>query len=513
MKTGSMLCFALAFAAALTARAVNDYPSQAKRITDNMLRQIERVPDGGVTGEQTAWNWNYTLGNEILPACETFQTDTWMAPTEKILNAMADKMSAGPDGYKGFIGPNIYDGKLHCDVHVGDSILIDHMLRFAMIVKDNPKLQKKYGKSAARFIEIAKKDLIEKWNKRGTFATDGPFACYLDNDLFRKAGEKEFFQQKEDNKRSRHALPFNKSLDMASCLLRLYYLTGDKQYRDDAEKICNKVKASMNRFQNAYTWNYSEPFSRYDVYPKGEYNRLTHHWVDTHPYRDYQAGEVSKMVLAYNMGVTFTREDMQRLVNTNLKLMWNGDKKNPKFVNSNAKLPGYRKPAPSKAYPTTAGCLWSALAQFDPTIRELAEKSIRPNDVISKAAMAKLCKNPPSYTRKYFPDAKVEDFPWMKGIKESGGQMFAVAIPSVVEPGKDTAIYSKALKSPRENVDVFVRPLNGGTEHKLFSRKIGDSAFFLNFWDGKINGKRTPGEYVIIWRYNGGERAYPVTIK
>jgi hypothetical protein len=115
--------------------------------------------------------------------------------------------------------------------------------------------------------------------------------------------------------------------------------------------------------------------------------------------------------------------------------------------------------------------------------------------------------------RKYAPDAKVEDFPWMKGIAESGGQTMAVVIPSVVPVGENTMILSKSYGVERSPLEIYVRPLAGGEVTLLTTQQMGNSVQMFYSWDGTINGTRTPGEYVIIWKFLGGERAYPVTLR
>ena len=473
-------------------------PNAAKQLTDRILKMIEEVPDGGPTGEQVGWNWNWYL-NQLMDQCRKTPTEEWLQPTERILNTMFDKMSEGYDGYKGFVGPFIYnENEYWCDVHVSDAILTGHALTFAMIIHDRPELQAQYGESCKRFIALARKDLIEKWDTRKTFVDDGPFGGYRDGTMYCKPGDmKNWFEldsARTDNKAP--SLPFNKSLDMAYCMLQLYYLTGETPYKDQATKIYNRVKAGMNRFDGGYTWNYWEPVSPRDILETapGRYD-LTH-WVGTHPYRDYQLGEVEKILFAYDMGVTFTGDDMQRLVNTNLKFMWNGDLDDPQWANSDSKLPGYVKAAPSTAYPTTAGTVWAPLARFDETIAKLAKRS--PSD---------------SWERKHAPDAQVDDFPWMRGIGESGGQTEAIVIPSVVPPGESTMILSKAYSTERLPVEIYVRPIDGDTMTLLTTQSMGNSVQLFYSWDGKIDGRRTPGEYLIFWKYRNGERAYPVTLQ
>ena len=490
--------------------AEEEKPELKQKETAYLAGEISKANDGGVTGESFAWHINYFLG-PVLSNCKN-GNDDWMAPTERILNMLADKMATGPDGYKGFIGPYIYNEKEYwCDVHVGDAILISHMLHFATIVHDNPALKGKYGKSAERFVNIAKKDLIEKWDKRGTFIVDGPFAGYREWNMFCKPNDMSNWF-KEDNARGPNtpfpSIPFNKAMDVAECMLHIYHITGEKVYKEKAEKVFNRVKAGMNNFKGGYTWNYWEPISSADVNVNSTRNeRILSHWVGTHPYRDYQDGEVSKIVYAYDMGVTFTENDIRKIINTNLKFMWNGNMEKPEWANSDSKLPGYQKAPPSEAYPTTAGTYWSALSRFDPTICKLANMArSRNRDANRETPECNI-----DFKRKYAPRAKVNEPEWMKGIGESEGQAEAVAIPSVIPAGEGSVILSKS-DGPMSDVDIYVRPLKGGTPVKLTTQKMGNGIQLFYVWDGNINGKRSPGKYVIIWEYRGGKRAYPVTI-
>ena len=472
-----------------------DKPELRQRETAAFAERMNAIPDGGATGEGLAWRLSYALGS-ILRNCES-GSDDWLAPTESILNMLANKMALGPDGYKGFIGPYIYNEKEHwCDVHVGDAILIDHLLHFARIVQGNAK----YQQSAQRFIAIGKRDLIEKWEKRGTFVEDGPFAGFREWNMYCKPDNMKEWYKVE----SRGCLPFNKAMDMAHCMLQLYLLTGETSYKTKAEKIYNRFKAGMNPFKSGYTWNYWEPVAPENIDIHSTRNeRILVHWVGTHPYRDYQDGEVSKLIFAYHVGATFTEADIRRLVNTNLLFMWNGDKEAPKWVNSDTRLPGYRKASPSEAYPTWAGALWTALTPFDITLCELA-------NVRRKNANPTHCQE--NFVRKYAPEAVVQEPVWMNGVKESAGQTFAAVIPSVVNAGETTVILSKAL-APMSPLEICVRPLHSSETVTITTQQMGNGVQLFYVWDGTINGKRTPGEYVVIWKYRGGERAYPVTLK
>ena len=484
----------------------DDRPELMQKETSDLAKKLEVIPDGGATGEQVGWNLNYLLG-PVLRRCEN-ATDDWLKPTERILNMLADKMAVGPDGYKGFIGPYMYNNEHWCDVHVGDAILVVHLLHFASIIHHHPELKNQYGKSAERFLTIGKRDLIEKWEKRGTYVVDGPFAGYREWNRFCKpddiAGEWYTCDQARGNGVATPSLPFNKAMDMAHCMLLIYDMTGEKAYKDKAEKIFNRFKAGLNPFQGGYTWNYWEPVAPEDVniHANQDEHILTH-WVDTHPYRNYQSGEIDMAVHAYNLGVTFTDKDIRRFIHTNLKFMWNGDLSNPAYENSNSKLPGYVKPPPSKEYPTTAGIYWGALEQFDTTILYLKNKGRRIPDTRLETI---------GFVRKSAPKAIVKEPAWMKDIGESAGQMEAIVIPSVVRKGQNTVILSKADGEPAP-VEIWVRPLKKREPFRITTQQMGNGAQLFYNWDGKINGKRKPGEYVIIWKYKGGERAYPVSLQ
>lgn len=487
----------------------DEKPELRQRETADLAKRLEVIPDGGATGEQQAWNLNWYLG-PVLRKCDT-ATDDWLAPVERILNMLADKMAVGPDGYKGFIGPYIYNEKEHwCDVHVGDAILVEHLLHFATIIHHHPALKGKYGNSADRFVQIAKRDLIEKWEKRGTFVVDGPFAGYREWNMFCKPEDIKGEWYTNDHARGQDAvfpsLPFNKALDMAYCMLQLYDITGENVYKEKAEKVYNRLKAGLNPFQGGYTWNYWEPIAPADINVNSTRNeRILSHWVGTHPYRDYQAGEMEKIVYAYNMGVTFTDADIRRFIHTNLKFMWNGDRSKPEWENSCSKLPGYKKPPPSTDYPTTAGTYWSALSQFDATILYLSRRNRTAPDDDQPAEID-------GFVRKYAPKSSVKEPAWMKGVGESAGQMAAIVIPSVVPAGETTVILSKS-DAEMSSVEIMVRPLKGGKLEPITVQQMGNGIQLFYVWDGKMNGKRKPGEYVVIWKYRGGERAYPVTLK
>ena len=66
---------------------------------------------------------------------------------------------------------------------------------------------------------------------------------------------------------------------------------------------------------------------------------------------------------AYDLGVFYTRADIEKLLQTNLEFMWMGDEQNPKFRKLNGVYEEEGK--------YNKGTLWTPLAHFDQRIRDL----------------------------------------------------------------------------------------------------------------------------------------------
>jgi|TARA_B110000495_G_scaffold201267_1_gene218307 hypothetical protein len=191
-------------------------------------------------------------------------------------------------------------------VHVGDAILINPMLRFAEVVLANDELKEIHGQRAQRYVRLAQRELIEKWDERGTWhhSTDP------------KAGL---------------SLAFNKQMDLGLAALRLYRITGEERYRQRAERIFQLFKSRLRLFDGGYVWNYWEPLGSWDIDRK---ERRIRHWVNVHPTRNYQAREVAFVAEAYHTGLVFTRTNIKRIIHTNLENMWNGDIDKPRWRNA-----------------------------------------------------------------------------------------------------------------------------------------------------------------------------------
>ncbi|MBN2326002.1 MAG: hypothetical protein JXR73_02535, partial [Candidatus Omnitrophica bacterium] len=329
IKKTAWMIGALAWFAASAAPA----PNSADAILRNRLNTPLLRVDGTMTGEGLCWHAAYDMGRFMEGYKKTRDAD-FLDAAVQYYDALIEKMHRSPDGYEGWVGPYIYDEDYICDVHIGDAILITPMLEFCEIVlkREDDGIIHKYQNKAQQYLNLAKKHLIEKWDQRGTWHEDGPYGAYASWDQYMTQDNLDQWRKLPAIK-SNLTLPFNKQNSMAIACLRIFRITGEEAYREKALKIFNFMKSRMCLFHDHYVWNYWEPFGAWDIEDASK-NRLRH-WVNVHPYRNYQSGEIYEIAEAYHSGLTFTQKDIEKIINTNLKVMWNGDSEKPSWRNSN----------------------------------------------------------------------------------------------------------------------------------------------------------------------------------
>lgn len=455
---------------------------RAQETPEAMYREAVSRPDPK-NGYGESFCWYARVGMRGFISRYQSSGDTaWLDWGVKYYDYLLDRMQTGPDGYKGWIGPYIYDNSVWCDVHVGDAILLDGMLAFSELVLKDQKLRGRYGEAARRYVAVAERDVMEKWDARGTWYEDGPAGGYLGWNRYCPPGDLKHWRVRDDVTRSNLSIPFNKQEDMGAVALKLFRMTGKTRYRRRAERIFAFAKSRFQLAGDCYLWNYWEPLAPGDVdVAAGK----TRHWIGVHPYRNYQAGEVSKIVEAYDTGVVFDRQDIERIVNTNLKVMWNGDRDNPKFRNSNSTLPWPPGREPKK---NTAGALWTALLPFSQTLRELhaaqAGDGGRARSIKAAAGRRFVTEEPES-----LPQFPLHHCPEVN---------FAAALPSVFRAGKETLIMANLIV-PGE-LEIALYSADGRTLERVLDRSRRDGLVIFR-WDGAdpAGRKRFRGPYRIRW--------------
>lgn len=491
-------CLALAVAPAVAAEP--GPPQDPQKYLQQRMNNPLLKCQGTMTGEGVCWHAAHGAG-EFLAGFRRTGDAGWLDAAQAYFDALIAKLHLSPDGYRGWVGPFIYNKELIADVHVGDAILVNPMLEFAETVLKSPDaaLKAKYEAKAREYVALAKRDLIEKWDVRGTWLEDGPYGAYIGWNKYMTAGRLDAWQDLADAK-SGISLPFNKQNDMAIASLRIYRITGEEPYRQRALRIFLFQKSRMCLFDDHYAWNYWEPYYPGDVDDQAP-NSL-HHWVNVHGYRNYQAGEVHQIVEAYHSGLAFTEEDMRRIVNTNLKAMWNGDREKPQWRNSNYAVltaafgqPPEVKPPPGGKFDKLAGCLWSGLADFDATIRELGK--IRRE-------------TPPSFARKHSElPATTLDFPF----RQSRFLVMAAALTAEVKRGAEAVLVSKSRvpgkiavtlyddAGQKELQTIYAGETTGGTD--------GREGILIVRWKAEVE----PGAYRVRWTFQDECREFAISVR
>ena len=463
-------------------------------------------------GESFCWHARVGL-DQFVDNYDLTKDTRWLDAGIKYYDFLIGKMATDPDGFKGWIGVYEYDANYCQDALVGDAILMEGILNFSVLVLEDKSLKSRYQDKANSYVEIASKDFIEKWDKRGCWIDDGPYGTYIEFNKYLKSDDFKKWISAPEGSRAGISHPFNKQMDVAQVCLRLFRITGDKFYRDRAEKIFFTAKSHFQYFDNHYCWNYYEPLYPGDV---DLVKKDTRHGVWVHAWRSgYQAGEVEKIVEAYNYGIVFDEQDIKRIINTNLNVMWNKDKINPRFINSNglgadndtSGIAAFQKAWGHSNVTKNSGELWTGLLDFDQTIRDLYElrfkndqKSIRylryKNSVLA---------NPPGFKRKYVTGEVTVP---AVNFTESKELCLATVLPHIISKENKSIIICKSNVPGELLIDLY--STEGKKITNLYKGKITEGIFLIT-WDGKDPAKKVTykGDYRIRWSIGSGYREFP----
>ena len=154
--------------------------AQEERSPEDLLQQTLRdvnstIPKDGA-GKQFGWGIAYYAGG-FVGGYERTKDAAWLDGARKLFDYCLSKMRTGTDGYKGWVGEDQTGRGTWADNHVGDAIEFEPMLGFAELVLKDPELKQKYGRPPKKYVAEAKRDLFEKWDKRGTWKEDRAWGC------------------------------------------------------------------------------------------------------------------------------------------------------------------------------------------------------------------------------------------------------------------------------------------------------------------------------------------------
>jgi hypothetical protein len=256
----------------------------------------------------------------------------------------------------------------YTDNMLGEAMGLRPMVLMADVILKTPSLRQKHAEKAEGYVKLAE-DVFDKWEDRGCWheVKAGGVWVVPTFGIDRETGK--WTDGYADRGKDGFTLPDNKQNFIAQWLLAVHQATGKARYRDRAQQWWQVMKSRMQlRDQGRYfVWNYWDPAGPWDKKPDGSLK----HWVGVHPNGGYYGVDVEGITTAYEHGLVFNKEDMDRLIATNRDFMWNHEIHGAKFQ----RIDGGQADA---RWANSPGVLWTALVFRDDTLRKIFEANHNP---------------------------------------------------------------------------------------------------------------------------------------
>ncbi len=458
------------------------------------------------SGEHFAWHAR-GAANDLIHGYEAYRDPAWLEAAETYFAFLIDRLQVDPDGFEGWIGRTIWDetgrapgdADYRADSLVGDALLLAPMVRFAELVLKDPELEAFLGSTARRYVHLAERIGWEKWNRRGTYyrCTAG-YGSYKMHDYLIDAETWEWTPQGDGDRRRSDNL--NKHHAMGTVFLRLYRISGREEYRERVIEIYGRMKNLFRLLPGErVTWNFWMPHGPHDLRDDGSLRS----WVAVHPNRSgYQAGEVGRMVEVYDSGLVFTRDDLQRMINTN---HW-------------MELPDgtWRSSDGS----TDAGQLWTALARFDERIYQRAAAALEnPTSDRGLMRLAHFEADVAPHRGWNRRNVRARDHAHEYALDPRPGEHLSMTmvVPNrFAAAGGETA---RLVTRVRGEGELRIELLDASGSRVLGALavvQVDDAPTYLApVWDGTNpeTGRQQPGSFQLRWSISGESRTEPVWVE
>ncbi len=269
-----------------------------------------------------------------------------------------------PDGYIGWpksgTGGAVAEG-FHTDSLLGEAMGLRPVVLMADVVLKTPSLQETFGPRAEAYLGLAEQ-VFEKWDSRGCWrnVTAGGLWVVPPFGIDSQTGKwTEGYARRDTDGFSN---PANKQNHVACWLVAMHEVTKKPVYKERAEKWWRVMKSRMKTREDgkSFVWNYWDPAGPWDFKDDGS----ARHWIGVHPNGGYYGIDVEGIVAAFEHGLVFTKEDMDRLIATNRDFMWNQQISGARFQ----RIDGGR---PDSRWKDSPGVLWTSLAPYDETLRKV----------------------------------------------------------------------------------------------------------------------------------------------
>ncbi len=276
------------------------------------------------------------------------------------IKVFRDVQTKGPEGRLGWWGKPIESlmNPATPDVKITEIQaafrMIGVLARFVEIIDRDPALAKQFAAERTEYLSLAENDLYKQWE-----------ANY--SDLGDKGGVYRWLKEYTP-KKANLTLSHEKHSILVEAILNLYRVTGDKQYRERAEKLGTFLKSKMRDVDGHYVWNFWDVAGAWDVE-----DGKPRSWVNVEPKGMWFAATARSASLLYHHGLVFDDADMRKIARTQMEVCWNGDLEKPVFSSaSGAKVEKERFIAP-------------ALAPWAPKLKELIYSGLIQQERIDKS--------------------------------------------------------------------------------------------------------------------------------
>lgn len=231
-----------------------------------------------------------------------------------------------PDGYIGWPMPKAAGTEVdnldsfNADSMLGEAMVLRSAVLMAGEILKTPALKEKYGAKAEGYIRLSEQ-IYEKWDRRGCWRETkggGMISVVLPFGIDGNTGKWTSGYETRNAPGVGFSHPNNKANHVARWLLAMADATQKPVYRERAEKWFTLLKSRMKaKDDGTYAiWNYWEPAGPWDYKANGV--GATKHWVGVHPNAGYYQIDTDGIADAYQHGLVFGKEDIERLIATAL---------------------------------------------------------------------------------------------------------------------------------------------------------------------------------------------------
>lgn len=312
-------------------------------------------------GEQLGWLVSPFLNGFYYGYLAT-RDPKWVEMLIDWMDSCVRRSIEEPDGFIGWPKSGMdATESFYTDSLLGEAMALRPVVLTADEILKTPALKGKFDSQAQAYLRLAEQ-VFEKWDSRGCWreiANGGLWVVPLFG-IDPKTGQwTEGYTRRNTDGFSN---PDNKENHIARWLIAMYDVTRKPVYRERAEKWFRLMKSRMKLRQDGtyFVWNYWDPAGSWDYKADGS----PKHWVGVHPNGGYYGIDVEAIVTAFEHGLVFTKEDIQRLIATNRDFMWNQQVTGAKFQRIDGGQPDPR-------WRNSPGVLWTALVPYDETLRRV----------------------------------------------------------------------------------------------------------------------------------------------